>query len=126
MVFYNLKKRKYVISISNTKARKPKYLLLSSDVYQGCIHNTYKVMSVQVREEQSFDTVSLPVSMQLALDGKCCDFVLSSLNCWPVKSQPSEVFKHILDLTSRNHLEDNGIQLRCEPAFRLGLGYVRA
>lgn len=82
-------------------------------------------MSVQVREEQSFDKVSLPVNMQLALGGKCCDFVLSSLSCRPVKSQPSEVFKYILDLTSRSHLEDTGIQLRCEPAFRLGLGYVR-
>lgn len=125
MVFYDLKKRKYVISTCSTKARKPKYLLLSSGVYQGCIHNIYKALSVQVREEQSFDRVSLPVSMQLALDGKCCDFVLRSLNCRPAKSQPSEVFKHLLDLTSRNHLEDTGIQLRCEPAFRLGLGYVR-
>lgn len=117
MFFYDLRKKKYVISTSNTKARKPKYLLPSSGVYQGCTHNIYKVTSVQVREEQSFDRVSLPVSMQLDLDGNCCDFVLSSPNCRPVKSQPSEVFTHIPDLTFRNHLEDTGIQLRREPAF---------
>lgn len=43
--FYNLKKRKQVISTCNTKARKPKYLLLSSGVYQGCIHNIYSYVS---------------------------------------------------------------------------------
>jgi len=30
------------------------------------VFTTFTVMSVQVREEQSFDKVSLPVNMQLA------------------------------------------------------------
>lgn len=45
-------------------------------------------MSVQVREEQSFDKVSLPVNMQLALGGKCCDCAqLSELQASQVSAQ---------------------------------------
>lgn len=55
------------MSTYSTKAREPKYQLLSPGVYQEWIHKAAEVTSVQVREEQSFGRVNLPVTTRLVL-----------------------------------------------------------